>query len=249
MKKTALERDLVFVDIETSGFSPETQEILEIACIRTTSDAREITGSFECLVLPEHIETASPEALIINGYQEGEWAFDGVSLDTALEKFLNICFGGVTLVAHSATFDWGFLRAALTRKSLLADLDYHIICTASLSWPLVMRGEVVSPKLEALCTHFGISNEGQYSAMRDVERMLAVYRRLVPVPAVAGISPKLDVNSDYGKQGFRGGGYEILADGSERILPGVQTEYRSAYPNIELEAPEIPVKPDDKRRI
>ena len=54
-----------------------------------------------------------------------------------------------------------------------------ILASASLAWPLVMRGEVVSPKLEALCTHFGISNEGQHSAMRDVERMLEVYRKLV----------------------------------------------------------------------
>ena len=183
-KKTVLERDLVFLDLETSGFDPDTQEILEIAAIRTTPDACTVVGSFECLVLPEHIQSASPEALAINGYSEGEWAFDGVSLDLALDNFLNICFGGVTLVAHSATFDWGFLRAALTRKSLLADLDYHIICTASLAWPFVMRGEVVSPKLEALCTHFGISNEGQHSAMRDVERMLEVYRRLVPLSSV-----------------------------------------------------------------
>ena len=118
MKKTALERDLVFVDLETTGFDPDTHEILEIAAIRTTPDASTVVGSFECLVLPEHIQSASPEALVINGYSEGEWAFDGVSLDLALDKFLNICFGGVTLVAHSATFDWGFLRAALTRKSL-----------------------------------------------------------------------------------------------------------------------------------
>lgn len=188
-KKTALERDLVFVDLETSGLSPETQDILEIACIRTTSNALEIVGSFECMVLPENIQTASLEALVINRYNSEHWCNYGVSLDSALDKFLNICYGGVTLVAHSATFDWGFLRAVLTRKSLLADLDYHIICTASLAWPLVMRGEVVSPKLETLCTHFGISNDGQHSAMRDVERMLAVYRKLVPVPATAGISP------------------------------------------------------------
>ena len=47
-----------------------------------------------------------------------------------------------------------------------------------------MRGEVVSPKLEALCTHFGISNEGQHSAMRDAERMLEVYRKLIPVSPI-----------------------------------------------------------------
>ena len=183
-KKSALERDLVFLDLETTGFNPDTQEIIEIAAIRTTPDACTMIGSFECLVLPQHIQSASPEALAINGYLEGEWAMDGVSLDSALDRFLNICFGGVTLVAHSATFDWGFLRAALTRKSLLADLDYHIICTASLAWPLVMCGAVTSPKLETLCTYFGISNEGQHSAMRDVERMLEVYRKLIPVSPI-----------------------------------------------------------------
>ena len=183
-KKTALERDLVFVDLETTGFNPDTQEILEIAAIRTTPDAVTIGGRFERKVLPGNIQLADPQALLVNRYHPEHWLNHGVSIEIALEGFLNICFGGVTLVAHSATFDWGFLRAALTRKSLLADLDYHIICTASLAWPLVMRGEVVSPKLEALCTHFGISNEGQHSAMRDVERMLEVYRKLIPVSPI-----------------------------------------------------------------
>ena len=178
-KKPALERDLVFLDLETTGFNPDIHEILEIACIRTSPNARKVLDKFERKVLASNIETASPEALAINKYNPEHWLNHAVSMDTALNDFINVCFGGVTLVAHSATFDWGFIRKALTHKQRLADIDYHIICTASLAWPLVMCGDVVSPKLEALCTHFGISNDGQHSAMRDVERMLAVYQRLI----------------------------------------------------------------------
>ena len=223
-KKTAFERDLVFVDLETSGFNPDTQDILEIAAIRTTSDAVTIGGRFERKVLPVNIQSADPQALVINRYNPEHWLKHGVSLDEALDGFLNICFGGVTLVAHSATFDWGFLRAALTRKSLLADLDYHIICTASLAWPLVMRGEVVSPKLETLCTHFGISNEGQHSAMCDVERMLEVYRQLVPVRALNN-----QANCEYCRMLIR----------SPELFVGMKCSVHET----KSEAPEIPVKP------
>ena len=224
MRKLALERDLVFVDIESSGFDCDTHEILEIAAIRTTPDARDVRSAIEHRTLPVRLETADPQALIVNHYNPEQWIETGVELSVALDSFLNICFGGVTLVAHSATFDWGFLRKALTHKSLLKDLDYHIICTASLAWPLVMRGEVVSTKLETLCTHFGISNVGQHSAMRDVERMLEVYRRLVPLRTLSK-----QTECAYCKMLIR----------SPELFVGMRCSEHGTI----SEAPEIPVKP------
>lgn len=180
-KIPAIARDLVFVDVETTGLNPHEHEIIELAAVRTSPDALLVRNSIEHLVLPVHIETAHPKALEVNGYDAERWVRDAVLLEMALYRFVNLCYGGVTLVAHNATFDWGFLRESLSRKhSGGTGIDYHIICTASLAWPLVMQGGIESPKLEKLCDHFGISNDGQHRAMRDVQRTIEVYKRLMP---------------------------------------------------------------------
>lgn len=183
-KKSAIERDLVFLDIETSGLDPKFHEILELAAVRTCPKANTIRNVVECLTLPVKIHTAEPEALRINGYDGRRWTSEAIPLSMALQGLKDLCGtpngeGGVTLVAHSATFDWGFLHKGLRKSGLDLDADNHVICTASMAWPFLMRGEVEKPKLEALCTFFGVPNDGQHTAMRDVERMMEVYRHIM----------------------------------------------------------------------
>ncbi len=72
--------ELIFVDIETTGFDPNTHEIVELAYIlvrQKGSEGREfeVIEEREFKVKPDHIETAEPQALKINGYDEGQWLF------------------------------------------------------------------------------------------------------------------------------------------------------------------------------
>ena len=52
---------LVFVDVETTGLDETRHEIIEIAVIRGSQ-------TYHRKVQPQHIETASPRALEINGF-------------------------------------------------------------------------------------------------------------------------------------------------------------------------------------
>jgi len=172
-------RDLVFLDLETTGLDPDVHEVTELAAMRTSSDGRDVRGTICHKVMPEHLETASSEALQVNGFDVAVWDREAISLEDALGSFLNLSFGPVTLVAHYAFFDWGFLRNGLKRFSLVRDLDAHLLCTASMSWVLTMWGEVEKPKLDLLCDYYEIPNVGAHRALHDVERTRALYRKLL----------------------------------------------------------------------
>ena len=60
--------NLAFIDVETTGFDPETQEIIELGVViaRPTGDDAmdyEIVDEIDLKIKPEHIETADPQAL------------------------------------------------------------------------------------------------------------------------------------------------------------------------------------------
>lgn len=178
-RKLARERDLVFFDIETTGLIPGTHEILEIAGVRLDIESLDEVASFEARVFPRRIETASPEALAINGYDAEAWKTTALPLEVALFDFVEICKDQVTLVGHNPVFDWAFVRPALAEFDLLAEVDYHVIDTASLAWPIAMSGAIDRVKLAVLCDHLGIDNEGEHRALTDCRRAADAYRKMM----------------------------------------------------------------------
>lgn len=71
------ERNLAFIDVETTGTNPDRHEIIELALVVVKQIEREgqgpkieIVGEYEWKIKPERIEEAEEEALRINGYNE-----------------------------------------------------------------------------------------------------------------------------------------------------------------------------------
>ena len=181
--------DLVFFDLETTGLDPDLHEIIEIAAIRTSPDGLTEKARWHRLVRPEHLETATLEALQVNGYEPDRWKLEAVSLYEGLMGLANLCMPledrDVSLVAHHAAFDWSFARPCLSIFGLKDPLNCRIRCTQSMATPLKESWIVESTSLEALCTYFGISNQGAHRAMKDVERMRGVYLKLLEMYSTA----------------------------------------------------------------
>lgn len=169
-------RDLVFLDVETTGLDPAQHEILEVAAIRVTHDLQHIR-TFAAKVAPTRLHTASPEALAINGYDPAAWTH-ALTLADALDALWPLLDGAIP-AGHNIGFDLGFLEAAAasTGRSPLPT-DYHRLDTASLGWLCVTSGESTSWSLSPVCEALGVRRTEEHRALADAQASLEVARRV-----------------------------------------------------------------------
>ena len=172
-------RDIAFIDLETSGLDPTRHEILEIGVIRVRGDGLAEIDRTDVRVRPRRIETANPEALVINGYSEKGWE-NATSLPEALEWIAPLLEGAI-LAGHNVAFDQAFLDAAWRESGVSRpDMDHHVLDTATLAWPLVAANLAESLSLAPICSALGIYDGELHRALADAERSLKVARVLLP---------------------------------------------------------------------
>lgn len=173
-------RPLGFVDVETTGIDPHVHALIEVAVLRVDADTLAVLDRFESKVRPPEDARVEPEAARINGYSRKAWA-DAPGAAEVLPKVANALWGCI-IAGHNPAFDWAFLTAAFRRLTLPPpEVDYHLVDTASLAWPLLRKGRIHSLSLKDLCAYFKVPNDGAHRAMADVERTFAVYRHLLEV--------------------------------------------------------------------
>ena len=107
-------RDPVYVvfDIETTGFSPVKNKIIEIGAVKVAGG--EIVDRFSTFVnpgvpIPFRIEQLTSIS--------DEMVMDAPPIETVLPEFLRFCDGAV-FVAHNAGFDMSFILENAKRQSL-----------------------------------------------------------------------------------------------------------------------------------
>lgn len=172
MKIPLPDKPIVIVDIETTGLEPALHEIIEISLI----DAQGQT-LLHTKIKPEHLDTAEPKALEINGYNEEAWA-DAVAWDDVALKVKEE-LTDVVILGQNVSFDMGFIKTALTKASVgTKGVSYHTVDTVTLAYEHLVPCGLRSVSLGAVCDFLGISNEGAHTALADTQRTLAVYKVL-----------------------------------------------------------------------
>ncbi len=165
---------MVLVDCETTGLDPS-DVMIELAMIVMDPTCTRETERWETkIALPAGV-TVPQDVRAINGYDEKLWT-EAMPEWLAMHEFVSRLPERYTIVAHNAWFDVGHLERAAKRCGLPWTCDASL-CTRKLAQAR-LSGVVPSFSLGPLCDHFGISNAGAHRAMRDVERMLEVFRCL-----------------------------------------------------------------------
>ncbi len=175
--------NLAFVDIETTGFDLEKHEIIELAVVLvrqlgTEGKDFEVIEELEFKIKPEHIGSADPQSLKVNGYDEGAWIFASSLADVMkvfAEKTENAIF-----VAHNLTFDFSFIEKAFQKTGVENKMFYPKLDTISMAYAKLHKNLSVEKfRLQKLCEHFGIENPKAHTALSDTRTLFEVYKRLM----------------------------------------------------------------------
>ncbi|HSE56708.1 MAG TPA: 3'-5' exonuclease [Candidatus Paceibacterota bacterium] len=175
-----LNQTFAFIDVETTGLSTETHEIIELGAVlaRVTDGALEVVDQVDLKVKPEHIETADQQALRVNNYDEGAWLF-AYTLEEAIKTFAKKTNGAI-MIAHNLAFDYGFISKAFEKTGIANDMHYHKLDTISIAFAkLAGQGDVNKFSLNALCQYYGIENKRAHSAFSDAYATYEVFKKLM----------------------------------------------------------------------
>ncbi len=165
-------REIVF-DTETTGLSPAGGDrMVEIGCVEMFN--RVETGRhFHCYFNPERAMPSEAEA--VHGLST-IFLSDKPLFADRCEDLLGF-IGDSPLVAHNASFDFGFLNHELGRIGREAVCMSRMICTLVLARS---RHPGAKHSLDALCSRFGVdrSQRIKHGALLDAQLLAQVYVEL-----------------------------------------------------------------------
>ncbi|HEX5507577.1 MAG TPA: DNA polymerase III subunit epsilon [Pseudolabrys sp.] len=166
-------REIVF-DTETTGLDPfDGHRIVEIGCIELLN--RIPTGvTFHRYLNPER--DMPPEAFKVHGLSV-EFLKDKPLFADVADELLDF-FGDSALIAHNASFDFGFLSVEFDRVKRAGFSRERLIDTIALA----RRKHSAGPySLDALCLRYGIDNSRRtkHGALLDAEILAEVYLELI----------------------------------------------------------------------
>ena len=153
-------------DFETTGLHAGLDRIVEIGIVRFRGE--EILGQLGALVNPG---MAIPDdAAAVSGITT-EMVADAHPIDVVLPDFMALCDHAV-LIAHNASFDMGFLRAAL-QSAGLPDVTNLVIDTQVLAQRAFPRQK--SYALQALVEMLGFPENSAHRALDDAIQCMKLF--------------------------------------------------------------------------
>lgn len=158
----------VVFDIETTGFSPTENNIIEIGAVKI--EGGKITGRFSTFVNPKEPIPYRIEKL--TGINDAMVA-DAPFINDALTQFASFAEGAV-YVAHNAQFDMGFLRAKEEAAGIIRQYSY----VDTLGMARLLVPEIARFKLDNLCKFFRIPLENHHRAVDDAEATAHIFLKL-----------------------------------------------------------------------
>src|ERR1041385_7757617 len=130
------QRDLCFIDVETTGPLIGFHEIIDIGVIRTCAEAKNVRLEWHRRIAPLHPERITPFAKELNGISVGSWTTELPSREF-WEEFVATVSDAVP-VCHNPSFERAFISLAAAAHGISElGLARHWIGTESLAWPLV----------------------------------------------------------------------------------------------------------------
>ena len=168
-KGQSLDGTYVVFDIETTGFSPVNNRIIEIGAVKVRDG--QILDRFSTFVNPGVPIPFEIEKL--TGIRD-DMVMDAPGIEEVLPRFLHFCEGCV-LVAHNAAFDMSFITENAAGLQLPADYTY--VDTMVMSRVLLPNQN--KHTLDALCKTFNVVLENHHRAVDDAEATAHIFLKFM----------------------------------------------------------------------
>lgn len=177
-------QDFVVFDIETTGFSPVENRIIEIGAVKVCGG--KIVDRFSVFVNPEVPIPFEIEKL--TGIKD-DMVIDAEKIESVLPQFLSFC-EGCMLVAHNARFDMSFIMENCDRQGIAHDFTY----VDTVGMARVMLPAQAKHTLDAVAKTLGVSLENHHRAVDDAEATAQIFVKLIPMMAKDGITTLAQIN-------------------------------------------------------
>ncbi len=165
----SLQDDFVVFDIETTGFSPVNNRIIEIGAVKVSGG--EIVDRYSTFVNPDVPIPFEIEKL--TGIRD-DMVIDYPQIDEILPKFLDFCDGCI-MVAHNATFDMSFIIENCRRLGYSTEFTY----VDTMNEARVLLPGQAKHTLDAVAKTLGISLENHHRAVDDAECTAHIFVKFI----------------------------------------------------------------------
>ena len=181
-KGQKLRDSFVVFDIETTGFSPVDNRIIEIGAVRVSDGV--IKDKFSAFVNPK---TPIPFEIQNLTHITDNMVIGEPEIDVILPKFLEF-IGDDALVAHNANFDMSFIMENCKRLGIEKEFTY--VDTVAISRSLITK--LTKHNLDALVKELGIQLSNHHRAVDDAQATAEIFERFVKMLEVTAHSSFAD---------------------------------------------------------
>ena len=180
-----LDADYVVFDLETTGFSPETNRIIEIGAVKVQNG--KIVDKFSTFVNPQvPIPFRIEQLTSIND----SMVIDAPVIADILPEFMKFCEGCV-MVAHNADFDMSFIKKNCQRL----DIPCKPTIVDTVAPARVLLPNLNRFKLDTVAKALGVSLENHHRAVDDAGCTAEIFVKFIEMLRERGMSTLDEVNA------------------------------------------------------
>ena len=183
-KGQSLDDTFVVFDIETTGFSPDKNKIIEIGAVKVENGA--ITDRFSTFVNPEvPIPFRIEELTSI----KDDMVIDAPKIEEILPEFMKFCEGAI-MVAHNADFDMSFIKKNCELQGITR--EFTIVDTVALA--RILLPNLNRFKLDTVAKALNVSLDNHHRAVDDAACTAEIFVKFIAMLKERGMENLDDVN-------------------------------------------------------
>ena len=171
---------ILFLDIETTGFSREWDEIIEIAAILVDGETGKDIDSFHEYIKPHKNITAKITELtrITNAQVMGCRSESAVLMD--FSEWVTLSKPDAVVGHNCKAFDLNFIKARCDRMSISWNQPTNVVDTLVLARQMNKTGAIntANNKQTTLADYYGICYNA-HSAIEDVKALIKIYNKMI----------------------------------------------------------------------